>query len=145
MATSFEAVKNIKSGDIIGKTGLEASFDDEFADEDNYNFVATYDCVAGNTYYFLVTGYAEGSSTFTVELTMGEEPPTPALIAGDTNGDGSVNVRDMGLLQQHLNGWTVPIDLTAADVTGDGSVNVRDIGLLQQYLNGWDVELNLPQ
>ena len=121
------------------------SFDDEFADEDNYNFVATYDCVAGNTYYFLVSDYAEGSSTFTVELTMGEEPPTPALISGDVTGDGNVNVRDLGRLQQYLNGWDVELDPAAADVTGDGTLNVRDLGRLQQYLNGWDVELVLPQ
>ena len=121
------------------------SFDDEFADEDNYNFVATYDCVAGNTYYFLVSDYAEDSSSFTVELTMGEEPPTPALVAGDTNGDGEVNVRDLGLLQQYLNEYDVDMDLIAADVTGDGDVNVRDYGLLQQYLNDYDVELKIPQ
>ena len=76
---------------------------------------------------------------------MGEEPPTPALVAGDTNGDGEVNVRDYGLLQQYLNDYDVDIDLIAADVTGDGEVNVRDYGLLQQYLNDYDVQLQLPQ
>lgn len=60
---------------------------------------------------------------------------------GDINGDGSINVRDLGQLQQHLNGWDVSVSLAAADVTGDGSVNVRDLGRLQQYLNGWDVEI----
>ena len=69
----------------------------------------------------------------TVDLTATEP--------GDLNADGKVNVRDLGLLQQHLNGWEVTLDETAADVTGDGKVNVRDLGLLQQYLNGWDVEL----
>ena len=60
---------------------------------------------------------------------------------GDVNGDGTVNVRDLGLLQQHLNGWDVVISLMAANVNGDAGVNVRDLGLLQQYLNGWDVTL----
>lgn len=60
---------------------------------------------------------------------------------GDTNGDGKINIRDLGLLQQYLNGWKVEIDLDAADVNDDGKVNVRDLGLLQQYLNGWKVEL----
>ena len=60
---------------------------------------------------------------------------------GDTNGDGKINIRDLGLLQQYLNNWKVEIDLDAADVNNDGKVNVRDLGLLQQFLNGWKVEL----
>ena len=62
-------------------------------------------------------------------------------IPGDVNNDGKVNVRDLGLMQQYLNGWDVTMSLTAADVNGDGKVNVRDLGTLQQYLNGWDVTL----
>ena len=63
------------------------------------------------------------------------------LSPGDADGDGKVNVRDLGLLQQHLNGWDVDIHTSACDVNGDGKANVRDLGLLQQHLNGWDVEL----
>ena len=63
------------------------------------------------------------------------------ILYGDTNGDGKVNNRDLGLLQQHLNGWGVTIDLVSADVNNDGKVNNRDLGLLQQYLNGWGVTL----
>ena len=63
------------------------------------------------------------------------------MTIGDVNGDGNVNVRDLGLLQQHLNGWDVSISLEAANVNGVSGVNVRDYGLLQQYLNGWDVKL----
>ena len=60
---------------------------------------------------------------------------------GDVNSDGKINVRDLGMLQQRLNGWDVTIHEAAADVTGDGKLNVRDLGILQQYLNGWDVQL----
>ena len=65
----------------------------------------------------------------------------PTHIPGDVTGDGKVNVRDLGLLQQYLNGFDVTIVEAAADVTGDGKINVRDLGLLQQYLNGFDVVL----
>ena len=58
----------------------------------------------------------------------------------DLNNDGKINIRDLGLLQQHLNGWDVTFEESAADLTGDGKINIRDLGLLQQYLNGWDVE-----
>ena len=64
-----------------------------------------------------------------------------ATVYGDVNGDGNVNNRDLGILQQYLNDYEVTIDLEAADVTHDGKVNNRDLGLLQQYLNDWDVTL----
>lgn len=59
----------------------------------------------------------------------------PATVAGDADGDGKVNNRDLGLLQRYLNGFAVIIDETAADISGDGKVNNRDLGLLQQLLN----------
>lgn len=33
--------------------------------------------------------------------------PEPMVVIGDANGDGNVNNRDLGLLQQYLNGWDV--------------------------------------
>ena len=65
----------------------------------------------------------------------------PEFQYGDGNGDGNINIKDLGLLQQYLNGWDVEINTSAVDVNGDGSVNIKDLGLLQQYLNGWDVTL----
>ena len=72
-------------------------------------------------------------------LTASPRGGTAGYDLGDVNGDANVNVRDLGALQQHLNGWEGTIDEAAADVNGDGTLNVRDMGLLQQYLNGWDV------
>jgi hypothetical protein len=46
-----------------------------------------------------------------------------------------VNNRDLGLLQRHLNGWSVDINLEACDVNGDGKVNNRDLAMLQKQLN----------
>ena len=63
------------------------------------------------------------------------------ILKGDLNGDGKVNIRDLGLLQQHLNGWEVEILTDVADLNADGKINIRDLGLLQQYLNGWDINL----
>ncbi len=74
----------------------------------------------------------------------GETREVPDVLPGDVNGDGKVNVRDLGLLQQHLNGWKVTVADAACDVNADGKRNVRDLGLLQQHLNGWDVELGVP-
>lgn len=62
-------------------------------------------------------------------------------VPGDVNGDGRVNNKDLGVLQQWLNDWNVSINEAAGDVTGDKRVNNKDLGKLQQYLNDWDVEL----
>ncbi len=58
-----------------------------------------------------------------------------AVIPGDADGDGKVNNRDLGLLQQFINEWAVTIDTAAVDLNGDGRVNNRDLGLLQKQLN----------
>lgn len=66
-----------------------------------------------------------------------------AVIYGDVDGNGRINNRDLGTLQQYLGDWEdVNINLEAADVTHDGKVNNRDLGLLQQYLGDWDVTLD---
>ena len=64
-----------------------------------------------------------------------------ALLYGDVTGDGRINNRDLGILQQYLADMDVTLDLAMADVTADGRVNNRDLGLLQQYLADMDVTL----
>lgn len=76
-------------------------------------------------------------SLYATQLTVNYVP----YIFGDVNGDSKINNKDLGLLQQYLNGWEVVVNEKAADVNGDSKVNNKDLGLLQQYLNGWDVEL----
>ena len=62
-------------------------------------------------------------------------------IPGDADGNGRVNNRDQGYLQQYLNEWNVDINLDVCDVDDNGRVNNRDLGYLQQYLNEWDIIL----
>ena len=57
------------------------------------------------------------------------------VLPGDADGNGKVNNRDLGRLQQHLNEWVVTIDSDACDLDGNGRVNNRDLGLLQRLLN----------
>ncbi|MGM9637928.1 MAG: cohesin domain-containing protein [Eubacteriales bacterium] len=73
--------------------------------------------------------------------TVGGSVSVVRYIPGDVNGDGSVNFKDLGILQQYLNLWSVTVDMDAADVNKDGSVNFKDLGILQQYLNNWDITL----
>lgn len=66
-------------------------------------------------------------------------------VYGDLDNNGKVNNRDLGLLQQYLNGYDVTINKTLADVDNNDKINNRDLGLLQQYLNGYDVTLGPQQ
>lgn len=59
----------------------------------------------------------------------------PTVLVGDADGNGKVNNRDLGRLQQYLNEWDVEIDTASADLDGNGKINNRDLGLLQQLLN----------
>ena len=59
----------------------------------------------------------------------------PAVNAGDVNGDGKLNNRDLALLQKYLNEWTVTVQEDAVDVNGDGRANHRDLSALQKLLN----------
>ena len=59
----------------------------------------------------------------------------PAVEAGDVNGDGKLNNRDLALLQKYLNEWSVTVEPAGADVNGDGKLNNRDLSALQRLLN----------
>ncbi len=62
-------------------------------------------------------------------------------IPGDVNGDGTVNNKDVGLIQRYINSWDVSINKAASDVNGDGKINNKDLGMLQRYLNDWGITL----
>lgn len=106
----------VKEGAAEGDTSISLS----------YNPNDVFDWTMNNVEFAMKSG--------TVTVAAGNEP-------GDVNGDGKINLKDLGVLQQYLNKWEVEIDLDAAEVTGDDKVNLKDLGVLQQYLNKWDVEL----
>ena len=55
------------------------------------------------------------------------------------NGDGTVNMVDLGLLRTYLiDPSGVDIILSAADVSGDGNVSAKDVTYLRRYLAGYD-------
>lgn len=57
------------------------------------------------------------------------------LEAGDVNGDGALNVKDVVSLSAHIMGSRPsPFDERLADVNGDGKVNVKDVTLVCNWI-----------
>ena len=53
------------------------------------------------------------------------------IILGDANGDGNINVTDVGMVIDHiLEHSPSRFVMEAADVNGDGDINVTDVGLI---------------
>ena len=68
----------------------------------------------------------------------------PAVVYGDTDGNGSIDELDMDALRQHLLGVDLLTGayLTAADINKDGTVDSMDVLQLMKYLHG---ELKIKQ
>lgn len=84
-------------------------------------------------------GKAYDSPTVSVSITVGDPtPPEPEVVLGDLNGDGEVNIMDVGILRRYVAGLTtISADrLAAADLNGDGKVNIMDVGILRRYVAG---------
>jgi len=74
-----------------------------------------------------------------IEIYSGSSSLTyTAVIYGDVNGDGSINMLDMAYQKKHILGiQTLEGEyLEAADVSGDGSVNILDMVYLKRHLYG---------
>lgn len=65
-------------------------------------------------------------------------------LAGDIDGNGKVNTRDITRLRRYHAGWDVEVFESVLDVDGNGKINIRDITRLQRYHAGWDVEICCP-
>ena len=63
------------------------------------------------------------------------------IIAGDINGDGTVNNKDLTRLLKHIAGEDVDVLAQTLDANGDGTVNNKDLTRLLKYIAGESVEL----
>ncbi len=102
---------------------------DDGADNGQYRMEEEF--IAGETYYLksiLYSNNETGSFTMRIEALF-DVPET-----GDTNNDGTVNMRDVLLLYQAINNVTTLTDnqRAAADMDGNGSLNMRDALALYQ-------------
>ena len=74
------------------------------------------------------------------KFVVGEEP---AIKTGDVNLDGSVDIKDVTVIQSALADFTSLTDeqRAAADINGSGDVSITDATRLQMYLAEFEVEL----
>lgn len=70
----------------------------------------------------------------------GEEKFT-ALIYGDLNSDGRVDMKDVITLIRVFSGWDISRVADTGDVDLNGKENMTDLVLIIRYLSGWDVTL----
>ena len=62
--------------------------------------------------------------------------------AGDTNGDGNVNLSDVSDVMKYIADWgNVELNIPAGDTDNDGKLSLADITLMLKYIAGWHVEL----
>lgn len=59
--------------------------------------------------------------------------------AGDTDGNGFVNNKDITRLFKYLSGWNVAENYDKYDLNADSKVNNKDLTLLFRYLSGFAV------
>ena len=61
-----------------------------------------------------------------------------ALIYGDVNRDGKINLADVSGILQSVAGWNTDVNTDAADVDKTGKLNLADITKVLKYIAGWD-------
>ncbi len=83
-----------------------------------------------------LTIYVVHDGSFTVPSQSKTEPsvtepsvtePSQAVLAGDANNDGVINMKDVLTLRKLLAGIAVEINEAAADFNGDGAINMKDV------------------
>ena len=113
----------------------------------SYAGAASYQLVAGNNRISLSvksqTGYINdyyiyvdaGSNCTLYVDSSGSAPP---VVCGDTNGDGTINGRDLANVQMHILGVQLLSGdgFTAGDTNGDGIINGRDLANVQMHILG---------
>ncbi|WP_295153521.1 leucine-rich repeat protein [uncultured Ruminococcus sp.] len=79
---------------------------------------------------------ANGTAVASISLTVNESGSSGVL--GDVNGDGVINITDVGKLAAHVKGVKslTADEIKRADVSGDGAITVTDVSKLAAHVKG---------
>ena len=131
--TSFGTSGSNLNLQLIPSGSQEAVFEAD-TDEKNSNF--SFSAVEAGTYTVVVS--KANHVTREYEVTVGTEPinlDVKLHLVGDINGDGRVNISDVGMANAHakkaslLEGYS----FDCANVNGDSKINISDVGLLNAH------------
>lgn len=108
-----------------------------------YAVVVTIKDAAGKTVTGTINTVVTEDSTPTDPSTTNPSTtePNPAGLKGDANRDGSVDIKDVTLIQRWLAGLITDsqLNLAVCDVNGDGNIDIKDCTLMQRYIAGYNV------
>ena len=133
--TTVELLQNgaVKYTATIGKATGSGQVTQDFS----FNAVApgTYDLVVTKDAHltYTVKGVVVGDSPLDLTTMTGKSYQTITLLAGDVNGDGSINEDDVSIIRyaNNINKSTADADNKLADINGDGSVNEDDVSIVR--------------
>ena len=93
---------------------------------------------SGFTASFVCTVTSDGGTAVSDPVTL---TYTTTYVAGDINGDGKVNGKDITRLSKYLADSSISVVTAALDVNGDGNVNGIDVNILMRHIAGADVSV----
>ena len=75
----------------------------------------------------------------TTEEPVEPEEPAECAPAGDTTGDGKINLGDVALLLKHIAKWSdLNIDIEQADAVNDDKINLADVSAMLKHIAKWN-------
>ena len=90
---------------------------------------------------FSVVAAAKGGENYVSFSSADIDYPTNPHLAGDSNGDGKVNVLDVVTSLKYISGNKKGSNRDTIDTNGDGTVNLIDAMLIIEHVLGYNVGL----
>ncbi len=141
-------VKSIKAADITVSQGFSAFISKSVAPVEaaffaEFTYESSDPTIAAVNEHGLVTGVSAGTAVITVRsgdvvttltVTVGEH----SGLRGDSDGNGTVNVKDATLIQKYVADLAVLNDMQhkCADADVSGTVNIKDATVIQKHIAG---------
>ncbi len=126
-------VKLMQGGEEKYKTTIAATGSGQVTQEFTFNAVApgTYDLVVTKACHltYTIKNVVVGDTPLDLTAMTGKAYSTITLLAGDVNGDGSINATDLNIVWNaaNFNKAVADVNNPLTDVNGDGMVNATDL------------------